>query len=496
MSTSEHDRRYEQYLKQKALTLVSASKHSLSSSDDDDIGPSMFGIKTNTIDGVDGKRNGDVATTSKVESSSNGGKEPVTIGVGGTLQEFAVDAASSKKKPAVEPGVNDSSCKDTDEDWMDPITERDFKLSKLRDAIEKRQRSSLKRSRKYRPGRTVSCRRKRVVKSLPKGKRKDGKKNVRGKLLGQIIQRSPMCKNTWLVKFHSGESYYCHDKSLVLESDSSVEVTNTLLSSEEKAMMHKSRISIMAEDHDNLLKPLLFPLIAKVPPTHAISIASIVRKLKPTHPWLDEKSLRDYVSEVQKDLTNNRNEHGYSTKDKKSGNSRFSLHAPVPPRDYDSDSDFSSDLEKMFDECKNSSQLDASKDSNVKIAYCSTVPEDAKVTASLPRKRSASTKKLLDKRYGNDDSSACDSEQEPTSKRASYDMSEKELEKVEKYLSSAKRTLTFDNEECDDGSNSELQTKSEFVHNCLFILIHNFNFLPLNTQLLISFNVNTYDLFP
>ena len=351
MSVPEHDRRYNQYLQQKALALISASNQSLSSSDDDEIGPSMFGSKTNTVDGVDGKRNDDVATTSKADSSSNGGNKLVTS-VGGTLQDFAKDSASSKKKPAVEPGVMDSSCKEPDDDWIDPITEKDFKLSKLRDAIEKRERSSLKRSRKFRPGRTVSCRRKRVQKSLPKGKRKDGKKNVRGKVLGQIIQRSPMCKHTWLVKFHSGDSFYCDDKTLVLEKDSSVEVTNTLLSSEEKAMMHKSCISIMAEDHETLLKPLLFPLIAKVPATHAISVASIVRKLKPTHPWLDEKSLRDYVSEVQKDLTNNRNKYGFSTKDKKSGNSRFSLHAPVPPRDYDSDSsNVSSDLEKL--ECLN-----------------------------------------------------------------------------------------------------------------------------------------------
>lgn len=50
----------------------------------------------------------------------------------------------------------------------------------------------------------------------------------------------------------------------------------------------------MAEDREDLLKPLLFPLIAKVPSQHAISISSIVRKLKLTYPWLEEKSLRDY----------------------------------------------------------------------------------------------------------------------------------------------------------------------------------------------------------
>ena len=54
----------------------------------------------------------------------------------------------------------------------------------------------------------------------------------------------------------------------------------------------------MAEDHEALLKPLLFPLIAKVPQDHTISISSIVRKLKPTYPWLEEKSLRDYVTDI------------------------------------------------------------------------------------------------------------------------------------------------------------------------------------------------------
>ena len=56
----------------------------------------------------------------------------------------------------------------------------------------------------------------------------------------------------------------------------------------------------MAVEHETILKAVLFPLTVKVPLSSAISVRSLVRKLKPFHPWLDENSLREFVVNYQK----------------------------------------------------------------------------------------------------------------------------------------------------------------------------------------------------
>ena len=238
-SVSHHDELYKKHLKKKALALIAASKETHSSSDSDDLGPSIFSTDTKSVESVIPKSPGDVKDVSLLDTASNGDAGNNTAGVGAQLlnSDDATTTSSPKKKSAE--SSNKSNLGDGSEEWLDPITERDFKLSKLRDAIEKRQRSACKRSCKFRSGRTVSCRRKKVSKSLPKGKRSDGTKNVRGKVFGIILKRSPMCANTWLVKFNNGDSWYIHDKQLVLEKDLPKSIVDALLNKEEKDVMEK-----------------------------------------------------------------------------------------------------------------------------------------------------------------------------------------------------------------------------------------------------------------
>ena len=108
-------------------------------------------------------------------------------------------------------------------------------------------------------------------------------KQGRGKVQGIIIKRSVLNDRTWLVKYsNSSVLYYCHDTSIVFDSANGL--SPTPLNDDEKKMLSDARFQQLSKDHEDLLKPILFPVIALVPDDHVVSIPSIVRKLRPQYP--------------------------------------------------------------------------------------------------------------------------------------------------------------------------------------------------------------------
>lgn len=98
--------------------------------------------------------------------------------------------------------------------------------------------------------------------------------------------------------------------------------------------MKQARFDHMATEHETILKSILFPLTVKLPHRSAISVRSIVRHLKPFHPWLDEHSLREFVQNyIKKRSSNNKSETSKSnldTSQNPTGRSNKIANATVP----------------------------------------------------------------------------------------------------------------------------------------------------------------------
>ena len=387
---------------------------------------------------------------------SEGGSRAATDGVAET--SHAVSKSTSVDKPEAKKVAASSSNSAV---WHKRIRRNEKYLQKLKEAIKQKEASRSKRSKTFRPGRRVTCRRKKVSTVLPRGRPSDGIRNSRKKLLGTIIQQSPLDERTWLIKFDENCSWYCHDTALVLEGGEATSDHLSILTDKELEMMRKSRHALLAQDHEDLLKPILFPVIAFVPSNHVVSIENIVKKLKPKYSWLTVESLRDYINEFQRNLTDNKYYRDSSV---------ISNTASVPTKSNNDDdecsSTFSSDLEDLFKierkkpqgtdrDCSFSStenKEDGESSSSKKY------DKDNFVVCTI-RKKSYWAQKYIAKKYP--DTSSSEDENDRLSKPvATKDEYDDIPPKVEKYLSSAKRSLNFDKEGMEK-SNDEI-SKSKY----------------------------------
>ena len=124
-------------------------------------------------------------------------------------------------------------------------------------------------------------------------------------MYGVLIKTSVIDELYWLVKFYNNKIYYCHNKVLQVEDKTA---DYRVLSPEQFEMMENARYEMIATQHEKILKAVLFPLPNKVPSTCKISVKSIVERLKPHHPWLNENGLHSYIAAFQrKRLSFNKN---------------------------------------------------------------------------------------------------------------------------------------------------------------------------------------------
>ena len=270
-SVPHHNKLLEKELEFKASALATAYD-SLSSSDSESVAPSLF-VPSKNDDGVGSKNTTDRDVTTQKSRPPKEGSGVELVDTKNNVDDMNSDGASvrdNKLKSVPKKAVSSKPRSDNDE-WKNPITKRDLRLQQLKEAIARKKRSTVKRSENFRPGRLVSCCRKKVSTSIPKGKRQDGKRQTRKKVYGIIIKRSELNENTWLVKFTNGALWYCHFTTLVYESQKYMDDRN-LLTRAERDMMEKDRIKQMAQDHEDLLKPVLFPIVLLLPSSHVISV--------------------------------------------------------------------------------------------------------------------------------------------------------------------------------------------------------------------------------
>ena len=505
-SRSEYEEIKKKFLKQKALSL--ARSHASDSDfdiDDDEESPRLFvsglsDTKTeiakpsndtaSSIDGIGLADKGDkvpAALETVPDESFNCKKvSKATIGVATSSNSNVGDGIASTAKKSNVTSNNEAI-------WHDRIDpkKKELRQEKLKEHIKKMESArKKKRTSKYGAGKTVSSRRKKVAASLPKGKRSDGKKkNTRDKLLGVLIEQCDLDDDTWLVKFRNNEYWYCHYTTLVVENNIDSESV-VVLSDEERESVNQSRLKLLSKQHEDLLKPLLFPLVAVLPEDNPISIRNIVKKLKPRNPWLEEKSLREFVANFHKNLHNNK-----VYKDCKQLSSENTDSAPVHtnthgkcdehlenstscgPKKFDIDdcsSDFSSDLEDMFDLKKPSADPNITSSSqqgpklncssgNKRMNDESNVnAENDTVARSNKKKRSESSLRMLRKRYpDSDDSSDDDFIKEIKDRRNSRESKKK----LKNYLSSITRKLSFDRESSGAPDNvQDHNIKDDYIH--------------------------------
>ena len=274
--------------------------------------------------------------------------------------------------------------------------------------------------------------------------------------MGIIIKRSELDECTWLVKFqNSKELYYCHDKTIVFENKFAP--ICTWLNKHEREMMENNRFKVMVQDHEELLKPILFPIVGLVPAAHSISVKNIVKKLSPKYNWLNEKSLLEYILAFRKNLSINK------MKDSKQ-HGTFSVKCPPKPEGTKSDnssSQYSSELEEMFDLKKPSANTSSQPKSNMfsnvpsKESYDATVARVAAHRAER-RKRAPERENYIKKKYPSDTDSNNDLDDRSNSKRH-CSASSPPSDKVKDYLSSARRKLDFSS----DDFTSSITTQQE-----------------------------------
>ena len=181
-------------------------------------------------------------------------------------------------------------------EWKDCLTKKDL----LNAAIKRKEDLRKKHVAKFVADCLVSTRNKLVSSSIPKVKREDGKRNVRPKVFGVLIKKSELDPTMWLVKFHNNKCLYCSIKVLVFEAK---EGNTNILTANEKQMLLTTKLNLLSEEHESILKTILYPLILKVPGHSNISIKSLVKKFKPKYPWIKESSLRNYVMLYQNKLS-------------------------------------------------------------------------------------------------------------------------------------------------------------------------------------------------
>ena len=120
-----------------------------------------------------------------------------------------------------------------------------------------------------------------------------------------------MDDTTWLVRFHNLKIFYLHINLMSFKKSAATDLE--FLTRQEIALMKQARFKHMAKEHKVILQKVLFPLTVRLPIQNPISVRSIVCRLKPFHPWLDENSLQKYVQDFRKKLSFNNGNNSLNT---------------------------------------------------------------------------------------------------------------------------------------------------------------------------------------
>ena len=218
------------------------------------------------------------------------GKTVVSLNVGPPLS----DGGALNELGDIVTGVSADSSKSStnnllssDAKWLDPIQHVD-KMKTIHSTYSK----------KWCPGSLARTRTPGVATEFTDDKGEDGARSVRDKVYGVVLDQSPMDQDTWLLRFYNKKIFYMHIKLLSFEKSAATDLD--FLSSEEVQRMKQARFDHMATEHETILKTILFLLTVKVPLQSSISVRSIVRRLKPFHPWLGKSSLREFVLNYRK----------------------------------------------------------------------------------------------------------------------------------------------------------------------------------------------------
>ena len=215
-----------------------------------------------------------------------------------------VGKKSAGTKPTAAEAMRRLAPKPKFSEWKDRIDADSHADYQLALHVEKQQKALENRLKNFRPGALVSTRNKKV--STDEYQQEGKKKGAhRDKVYGVLIKTSLINEEHWLVKFYNNKLFYCHNKVLRFED----QLADThVLSDNQMKMMKEARFDLLAVEHENILKRVLFPLPVKLPQTSLISVASICKRLKPQHPWLEENDLRSYITAFQqKQFSSNKN---------------------------------------------------------------------------------------------------------------------------------------------------------------------------------------------